>query len=205
MCSSGGAVAHNDEALQNASLAAYKVMNADFGTTFAEQQQVLGQQRAKLESIAANPMGYTPEQLHTATTSINDNTATAAKQAIGAAASYAAAHGGADIGSGPTGQIAGQIASGAAQSKAQQLSALSNANQEMKQQNFRYAISGLTNVGSEYGSEGGTALSGASSDSSGVVNSGSGVLAAQAADRANTMGLIKGIAGLVTSPFTGNA
>src|ERR1019366_1576104 len=97
MCSSGGQVAANDQSLQDANLKANSTFLADANTTFAEQQSVLRQQQVKLAYIAANPMGYTPQQLHTATTSINDNTSRAAKQALGSAAAFAAAHGGADI------------------------------------------------------------------------------------------------------------
>ena len=105
-----------DHALQDSQAALASVFGADATTAFSEQQQILGQQQARLNQMVANPMGYTPEQLHAATTSINENTATAAKQAIGAAASYAAAHGGSDIGGGPIGQEVGQITSGATQS-----------------------------------------------------------------------------------------
>src|ERR1700704_4878630 len=111
-------------------------------------------------------MGYTPAQLHTATTSINDNTARAAKQALGSAAAFAAAHGSSDIGGGAIGQVAGGIGSAGAQSKSAQLASLSQQSEAMKQQNFWNAISGLNSVGSELGGAGGTAIGGAGSSAS---------------------------------------
>jgi hypothetical protein len=196
MCSSGGEVGATDEALQQSQAAMTNTLNADYSTTFAEQQSVLANLNAKMNYEAANPMGYTPQQLATATTAINENTATAAKQAIGAAGAYAAAHGGADVGNGAIGQIAGQIGSAATQSKAQQLAALSNQNQGMKQQNFWNAISGLNSVGSEYGGAGGTAIGGAGSAANSSTGAGSGALAAQQAGWQDIGGVISGIAGL---------
>jgi hypothetical protein len=174
-------------------------LNQDYSTSFAENQSVLGSQQAKLNYIASNPMGYSPQQLATATTAINENTATAAKQAMGAAAAYAGAHGGADTGSGVAGELAGQIASGAAQSKAQQLASLSEQNQGMKQKNFWNAISGLNSVGSEYGGSGATAIGGANSAASTSTGAGSGALNAQQAGWSDLGGVISGIGGLATA------
>jgi hypothetical protein len=200
MCSSGGSVASTDEALQKSQAAMNNTLNADYSTTFAEQQSVLGQQRARMDAIAANPMGYTPVQLHTATTSINDNTARAAKQALGAAAAFAAAHGGAaDISGGGAAQMAGQIGSEAAQSKAGQLAALSQQSEELKQKNFWNAISGLNSVGSELGGAGGTAIGGAGNAASTSIGAGSGALAAKQAGWQNLSGIISGIGGLATA------
>ena len=203
MCSSGGQVAVNDAALQEADLAATKAYTADANVSFAENQAVQGAQMAKLNYLTANPMGYTPAQLHTATTSINENTATAAKHAIGAAAGYAAAHGGADVGGGGASELAGQIMSGAAQSKAQSLSALSTSNEELKQKNMWAALSGLQGVGSEYGSTFGTGAGAGSSASNAGTNAGSGVLAAKAAGWNELGGVLGGIAGLGTAAIQG--
>lgn len=195
MCSSGGEVGQTDAALQQAQAKMTNTLNQDYETTFGEQQSVLASQQAKLNYIAANPMGYTPQQLATSTTAINENSATAARQAIGAAGAYAAAHGGADVGNGAAGEVAGQIASSAAQSKAQSLAALSNSNQAMKQNNFWNAISGLNSVGSMYGGAGGTAISGAGSSAGTSVGAGSGALAAQQAGWQDIGGVISGVAG----------
>jgi hypothetical protein len=199
MCSSGGKVGQTDQALQDAQAKMTATLNQDYNTTFAEQQSVLGQQKARLDYIAANPMGYSPRELHTATASINDNTARAAKQALGSAAAFAASHGGADIGGGAVGQVAGVIGSEAAQSKAGQLSSLSQQNEEMKQKNFWSAISGLNSVGSELGGSGGTAISGATSTAGTAVNAGSGALAAQNAGWEHLSGVLGGISGLAKS------
>jgi hypothetical protein len=196
MCSSGGSVAANDEQLQAAQTAETNTLNKDYSTTFAEQQSLLASQQARLSAIAANPMGYTTAQLHNATTNINENTATAAKQALGAAAAYSAGHGAADVGSGVAGQLAANITSGAAQSKAAQLSALSQQNEGLKQQNFWNAIGGLNSVGSELGGAGGTAIGGAGSSANSAVSAGSGALAAQQAGWQDLAGVIGGIASL---------
>jgi hypothetical protein len=199
MCSSGGEIAKNDLELQKAQTAMTNTLNQDYSTSFAEQQGVLANLNAKMNYIAQNPQGYTAPQLAAATTSINENTAVAAKQALGAAAAFAASHGGADVGSGAVGEIAGQIGSQVAQSKAQQLASLSEQNQAMKQQNFWDAISGLNSVGSQYGGSGGVAISGAGSTANSAVNAGSGALAAQQAGWADLGGVISGVAGLATA------
>lgn len=199
MCSSGGKVAQNDLALQQAQTTMTNTLNQDYSTTFAQQQNVLSGLQAKMNYMAANPMGYTPAELHNATTSINENTATAAKQAIGSAAAYAAAHGGADTGSGVAGEIAGQIGSGAAQSKAAQLSSLSQQNEGMKRQSFWNAISGLNSVSSQLGGAGGTAIGGASGAASTATGAGSGALAAQQAGWEDLGGVLSGIGGLATA------
>jgi len=196
MCSSGGQVAQVDKDLQAAQAKMTTTLNADYSTTFGEQQGLLGNLQAKMNYIAANPMGYSPAQLHAAKTSINENTATAAKQALGAAAAFAASHGAADVGSGPAGELAGEIASGAAQSKSQQLLALSQQNEEMKQKNFWNAISGLNSVGSELGGAGGTAIGGATSTSNSAVNAGSRALSAQQAGWENFGSVLSGISGM---------
>lgn len=199
MCSSGGSVATEDQALQDSQVALNTTLSNDYNTSFAEQQSTLGNLQARLNYMASNPMGYTPQQLATATTSINENTANAAKQAIGAASAYAAAHGGADVGSGVTGEIAGQVASNAAQSKAQQLSSLSQQSQDLKQQNLWKAISGLSGVGNEYGGSAGTAVSGANGAAESAVNAGSGSLAATQAGWSDFGGIISGIGSLATA------
>src|ERR1035437_4996710 len=96
MCSSGGKVAANDQALQDANVKAQTNLMADYSSSMANQNQILGNLKARMNFMASNPMGYTPQQLHLATTSINDNTARAAKQAIGAAAAFAGSRDAAD-------------------------------------------------------------------------------------------------------------
>jgi hypothetical protein len=201
-CSSGGEVGQTDEALQSAQAQVANTLSQDYATTFANQSNVLASQNAKLNYISQNPQGYSPAQLHNATTSINEQTSQAAKQAIGAASAYAAQHGGADVGSGVAGELAGQIASGAAQSKAQQLSSLSQQNQAMKQNNMWSALSGLNQVGAEYGGAAGTAISGGNAAANSATNAGSGALAAQQAgwqDLAGTLGAVGGLVGAGTS------
>lgn len=199
MCSSGGEIAQTDEQLQQAQAAMTNTLNSDYSTTFAEQQEVLKQQVARMNYIAANPMGYTPQELATQKTAINENTAVAAKQALGTAAAYASAHGGADVGNGAVGELAGEIASGAAQSKAAQLNALSMSNEQIKRQNFWNATSGLNSAASELGGAGGTAIGGAGSAASSSVNAGSGALAAKQAGWQDLGGVLAGVGGLATA------
>lgn len=197
MCSSGGQVAATDLALQKSQAAMVSTLNDAYKTTFSEQQNLLAKQIARLNAIAANPMGYTAAQLHTATTSINDNTARAAKQALASAAAFAAAHGAADVGGGGIGQIAGEIGSAATQAKSGQLAELSQQNEGLKQQNFWSALSGLNSVGSELGGAGGTAISGADSTANSATSAGSGALAAQNAGWEHFGSVLSGIGGLV--------
>lgn len=196
MCSSGGSVASTDAGLQAALSAASKTMLANYNTAFGEQNAVANQQAARLNYMVANPLGYSPQQLHNATSSINENVATAAKQAIGAAAGFAAAHGGADVGSGVAGSLVGQIASEAGQSKAKQLADLSNQNQSMKQQNLWSALGGLRDVGSQFGTEASTASSGGSSAAGEAVGAGTGETAAQQAGWQDVSGVLSGISGI---------
>jgi len=204
MCSSGGQVASTDQALQSSQAAMTSTLNADYSQSFSAQQALLGQLQAKLSYMASNPMGYSPEYLHSATTSINENTASAAKRALGSAAAFAASHGAADVGGGGIAQVAGEIGSAAAQSKAQQLASLSQSSEQLKQQNLWNAISGLQNVGSQLGGAGGTAISGATSTASGAVSAGEGALQAQQAGWAPLSaisGLVKAGASMF-SPIT---
>jgi hypothetical protein len=196
LCSSGDSTA---SALEKSQAAMTTTLNNDYNTTFAEQQSVLASQTAKLNYIAANPMGYTPQELATQTTAINENTATAAKQAMGAAAAFAGSHGGADVGNGAVGEIAGQIGSQEAQSKAGELASLSQQNQQMKQNNMWSAIQGLNQVGAEYGGSSGTAIGASSNVAESSVDAGKLNLATEQAGWSDIGGMMSGIAGLGTA------
>lgn len=196
MCCSGGEVAKTDEALQAAQLQTANVLSKEYAINLSQQQSVLGQETAKLNYIIANPMGYSPAQLHAAKTSINENTATAAKQAIGAAAAFAASHGAADVGGGGAGMMAGQIASEAATSKAAQLSSLSQQNEEQKQKNLWAGLSGLHQVGAEYGGASGTAIGSDAGVVSSGVNAGEGATQAKYAGMQAFGSVLSGVAGL---------
>ena len=91
MCSSGGQVGQTDQALQASQAAMTTTLNDDYTQSFHDQQTVLANLEARANFIASNPFGYTPQQLAQKTTSINENTATAARQAMGSAAAFAAA------------------------------------------------------------------------------------------------------------------
>lgn len=192
-------VAQSDLELNQAQTAMTNALNQDYSLSFAQNQRVLGQQQAKLQAITSNPMGYSPQELHTMTSSINENTANAAKQAMGAAAAFAAAHGAADTGAGPTGMVAGQIAEGAAQSKATQLANLSLADQNLKRQNFWTAMSGLSGVGQGYNSAAGGAISGAGETAGSAVNAGTGAVSASNIVAQDIGGILGGAAGLASA------
>lgn len=196
MCSSGGKVAANDLALQDANVKAQTNLMADYGSSLGNQSQILGQLKARMAYQASNPMGYTPQQLHAATTSINENTATAAKQAIGSAAAFAASHGSADVGGGGAGAMVGQIASQAAQAKSGQLASLGQQNEALKQENMWKSLGGLQQVGADYGSQSGQAISGSIGSSEAGVGAGTGVTAAKQAGWQDFAGVLGGISGM---------
>ena len=202
MCSSGGKVAQNDAALQASELAANNTYLADYNTAFAENQTILAQQKARLDAEVSNPMGYTPAQLHSATTSINENTATAAKQAIGAASAFAAAHGSSDIGGGAIGAEAGRIGSTAALAKAGELSSLSQQNEQIKQERMQAGLAGLSQVGAEYGGAAGGATTGVGTTAKGAVEAGTGIEEAQAQSWKN-FGSLMGTIGAGVSTVAG--
>lgn len=168
MCSGSGNVQSDAQQEQDLQLATSKTLAQNYNTTFAQQQGVLKQQKDIANNVIANPSGLTPQEMATATTSINENTARAAKQAMGAAAGFAASHGGADVGSGATGQIAGEIASEAAQAKSGELANLSNTNQAVKRANLWQGINLLSQTGAAYGGQSETGIG----NESGVVDTG---------------------------------
>ena len=200
MCSSGGEVGQTDEQLQQAQAAMTQTLNADYNTTFAEQQQVAKQQMAIANNLIANPQGYSPQFLAQQTTAINQNAATSARQALSAASAFAASHGGAaDTGGGGIAQIAGEIGSAAASEKASSLSSLATANANLKQENYWKGIGELNNAGSNLEGVGGTAIGGAGTAAGTSVGAGSGALAAQQAGWQDVGGIISGVAGLATA------
>jgi hypothetical protein len=198
-CSSGGKVAVDDQALQDATLASVKQQTADYGTTFAEQQQVLNSIKTRMQAEATNPMGYTPAQLAIQRTSINENFSNAAKQALGSAAAFAAAHGSSDIGGGATGQIAGQIGTAAATGAAQARASLAQQNEALKQENRWKALSGLDTVGAQYGGAGATAIGNVAGVSNASTGAGEGVTQAKQAGWQDVSGVLSGISGLATA------
>src|ERR1700730_3863751 len=190
-CSSGGSVATDDKALQDAQLAQANALNSDYKLTFAENQNVVQNQMAKANALMSNPMGLSPQSLHASTTAINENTARATSQAIGAAAARGAQTGSSDIAGGGTAQLVAQIESAGAQSKSAQLSDLQQRNEAAKRESFMAGLSELNNAGSNLQGQTGNAGSSSVADSS--VNAGKGALAAQEQGWQNTMGLISGI------------
>ena len=196
MCSSKDPTA---VALEKSRAKTSDTLAADYDIAFAHNMQVANQMKARMDAMATNPMGYTKPQLALARTSINETTATAAKQAMGSAAAFAASHGGADVGNGAVGQLAGEIGAGATLAKSQQLAQLSQQDEQLKQENYWRAISGLGAAGSEYGSAGGTAIGASTGQADASVSAGKLNLEAKQAGWQNAMGVVSGIGGLVTA------
>lgn len=199
MCSSGGKVAANDQALQDANLAANTQFLTDAKTSFAEQQQIQAKQTALANNLISNPMGYTPKQLAVASTSINENFARAAKTALGSAAAFAAAHGSSDIGGGGIGQIAGQIGEQAASGAASARADLANQNEAMKYQSMLTGLNELNTAGGAAQSAVGGSVTGAGTSGETTTNAGEGVVKAKQAGWENLGGVLSGIGGLVTA------
>lgn len=197
MCSSGGTVAVEDAKLQAAQTQMTENLNQNYSTTFAENQRVAQTQITRANALMSNPMGYSPAELHASTTSINENTANAAKAAIGAAAAAGARYGSSDIGGGATGARVAEIGTEAAMSKAQQLSSLAQQNEAMKRQSFEMGLSELNNAGSNLSGQGSTAISGAGTAADTATKAGTGELAAKEAGWQNFAGVLGGISGLV--------
>ena len=198
-CKIANEVAQSDLALNQAQTAMTQQLNQDYAVNFAQYEQVMQQQKARLNAIASNPMGLPTQELAAATTNINEGTAKAAQQALGKAAAFAAAHGGADTGAGPTGMIAGEIASEAAQSKAAQLSQLSAENSAVKQQNFWKATQSLQDVGNSFGGAAGGDVSGSSGLTEAATNAGTGAVNASNIVAEDVGGILGGIGGLASA------
>jgi hypothetical protein len=196
MCSSSAQVKANDLALQQADLAQTKLLNSTYATTFAEQQGVLGPLQAKLTYMSANPMGYSAPELAAQRAQINNTTATAAKNAIGAAAAYGAAHGAADVSGGGVAQEVGNIAAAAGNEKAQLLESQAESNAQLKRQQQEFAIEGLQKVGAEYGGASGTAAGNVAGTSGATTDAGEGAIQAGEAGWQTFGSILSGAAGL---------
>jgi hypothetical protein len=207
MCSSGGKVAVNDQALQDANLAANTNFLNDAKISFGEQQAIQAKQTAFANNMIANPMGYSPKQLAISSTNINENFAHAAKNALGSAAAFAAAHGSADIGGGATGQLAGQIGTQAATGAASARAELAGQNEAMKRESMLTGLQELNTAGGAAQGAVGGSTAGAGTTGGTTVDAGKGVLDAQAAGWNELSGVLSGIGGLATaglSPFKGS-
>jgi hypothetical protein len=200
MCSSTEkAVQQSDLELQQQAQAQNAAFMQDFQTTFAEQQAIQGSQAAKLAYIQANPMGYTPAEIHGQITNIDEQTANAAKQAIGAASAFAAAHGAPDIGGGTAGVVAGQIGAATGAEKSRELTSLSMANEQEKQANLWKALGGLQEVGAQYGQSAGQSAGAAGNAIEEGVGAGGGAVSADLASTQKTAGILGAIGGLTSA------
>jgi hypothetical protein len=198
MCSSGGDVAAQDKTLQDANTAANTQFLADANTAFAGQQAIQAKQTALANNMIANPLGYTPRQLAIQTTGVNENFARAAKNALGSAAAFGAAHGAADVGGGGAGEMAAQIGTAAATGKAGALSDIASANEQQKRESMLLGLNELNTAGTAAGGAAGTAIGGAGTTAKSGVEAGTGVNEAQKQAWSN-FGSILGTAGSAVS------
>jgi hypothetical protein len=196
MCSSGGKVAVNDQALQDANLAANTNFLNDSKIAFGEQQAIQAKQTAFANNLMANPMGYTPKELALQTTSVNENFAKSAQRALGSAAAFGATHGASDVGGGGAGQIAGQIGEMAAGGKAGALSDIASRNEAMKRESMLTGLQELNQAGGAAQSAEGGTISGAGTTGGTSVEAGKGVLDAQQAGWSHLTGVLSGLGGI---------
>jgi hypothetical protein len=202
MCSSGGKVAQNDQALQDANLAANTNFLNDSKTAFAEQQQIQAKQTALANNMIANPLGYTPKELAIQTTGVNENFARAAKNALGSAAAFGAAHGAADVGGGATGALAAEIGTAAATGKAGALSDIASRNEAMKRESMMAGLGELNTAGGAAQSAEGGTIAGAGTTGGVTTEAGTGVTAAKQAGWQNFAGVLGGVAGIAQAAVT---
>ena len=191
MCSSGDSTAKANEQSQ---LQFSQQLQSDFATTFGQNQGLFKQLSGVLQQALTNPQGYSPAALAAMRTSATDTIASQTQAAKVAAGNYAATHGGSALPSGVNAQIAGGIATAGAQSQAQAQNQITQANEDLRQQNYWRAISGLGSVMGENNPLGyAGAQTGASNASTGAGNL---LLQSQQAGWANVGGIISGVAGL---------
>lgn len=201
-CSDSGTVVANDNQLAASGLQTVKSLAADASLTFGQQQGILAQQSARFNQMVTNPLGYDPATLATARTSINENTAIGAKQALSAAANFAAAHGGSDYAGGGAGAMAAQVAGAATENKAQSLGQLAMQNQDLKRQNMLTGLQGLNTVGSDYGGANSTASGDIAATESATTGAGSGALDAANQGWEDFGSVLKGVGGIAQAGAT---
>lgn len=192
-------VASADKQLQADAQANYQVLTSNYNLAFREQQQVAKAQTDRLNAIYANPMGLSPQELASQTTSVNENTAAAARHALAVAGAFAGRGGAADVGSGAGAQLAGQALTSLAANKASNLRAIAQENQAVKRQQMWQALSGLNAVGGQFGGMAGQALSGAGQAGNLSIGAGNAEISAQQAANKAAWGTIGGLAGLASA------
>jgi hypothetical protein len=200
MCS-GGKVQANDQQLQDQNLAANTNFLNDAQIAFGEQQGIQAKQTAFANNLMANPLGYTPRELALQTTGVNENYARAAKNALGSAAAFGAAHGAADVGGGATGALAGQIGEAAATGKAGALSQIASQNEAMKRESMLTGLQELNQAGLAASGASGQAIGGAGTTGSTTTQAGEGVLAAKKSGFEEFGSVLSAVAAPVASMF----
>ena len=193
MCSdaSGNATSNAD-----ASQAMTSTLQNDYKTAFANNQSILGNLTTSLNQAVAKPQGFTSPQMAALRTGAMDTTTSQFNAAKANAGAVAARYGG-DVASGVTGQIEGGLAGEEAATESGQQNQITEANANLQQQNYWKGIQGLSTVASQYNP---TGYAGASTSSTNATTGADAqVLAEQQAGWQNTMGVIKGVAGLASA------
>jgi hypothetical protein len=122
-----------------------QIMNM-FQAQYNDQEGILNFLKTNLQPQVTNPKGMSDADLAAARTLSTDTVAQQTKNAQIAANAAAARTGGAALPSGVSTMIEASAAEQGAQQQAQQQNQITLANQQLKEQNYLAAISGLTGV-----------------------------------------------------------
>lgn len=149
---------------EQSQLAFSQQLQQAFQAQFGQNRSVLNFLNGKLTAAINNPQGMSPEALAAARTNAAQTTAEDYAHAQQAVNGQIAARGGSTLPSGVAAQIQGQLAQGAANENTQGQNQITLANEQMRQQNYWNAVSGLSGVAQGYNPNGyaGEANSGAS-------------------------------------------
>ncbi len=175
------------------SLALTQALQADFGTTFAQNQSILGGLTSTLKNAIAKPQGFSPTEMAALKTQAMDTTAQQFAGAKAGAAAGAARYGG-DVASGVTAQTIGAVAGLEAETTSSQLGKINIASAEEQRANYWKGIQGLTQVGAAYNPTGyaGAAIGASEATTKAEAEK----LAEKQSSWSNDFGVVKGIAGL---------
>lgn len=190
-CSSGDSGDASLEATQDAMTT---TLNNAFSQSFSANQSILKNLTAQLNSVVANPQGFSPSTLASMRTSASDTTARQFASSARSAGAFAMSHAGTGTGSGVAAQIGGQVAEGAAAQDSSEQNQISIQNGLLQNQNYWNGINGLSGVAAQYNPTG-YANSGANIANS-ATSASSALLASQQAGWQDVGGVISGVAGL---------
>lgn len=164
MCSSGDSKVKEGETQQ---LDFNKQLMGIFQTQFGKQSGILDYLSGKMKGNIANPQGYSPEALTSMRTAATEGTARSYAQAEQATHAQEAARGGSALPSGVNAQLDAQNANAAAAMNTGSQEQITQANENLKQQNYWNSVNAENGIAAGYNPQG----------YAGEANSGSGALA----------------------------